>query len=140
MLAQAPVPALAGGAESSVGFVVSDFPRAGDVTLHLVADADGQVAESVESDNLAVRAINALKPAHSFVQRRMTRAKSCSMNAALNGPHDKWPRSSRAGATMACRARRSGSAAPTAFHRALRIKLTKSSLLADKLGPIGSYV
>ncbi len=61
LLAQAPVPALAGGAESSVGFVVSDFPRAGDVTLHLVADTDGQVAESVESDNLAVRAINALK-------------------------------------------------------------------------------
>ena len=56
-----------------------------------------------------------------------------------SGPRANSLKSSRAGATMALPARRSGSAAPMALHRALRITLTKSSLLADKRGPTGSF-
>jgi hypothetical protein len=80
-----------------------------------------------------------LKLSRCSKQRQMMRAKSCSMSAAPNGPRANSLKSSRVGAMMALRARHSGSAALMALHKALRITLTKSWLLADKPGPTGSF-
>ena len=56
-IADASVPALDPGAEATVAFDLPTAGRAGDRTLFVVADADGEIAEAREDDNTQSRAL-----------------------------------------------------------------------------------
>ncbi|WP_257387641.1 CARDB domain-containing protein, partial [Tahibacter caeni] len=59
-LGQTAVPALAGQAETEVVLDVADLDLAGDTGIYVVADADQQIAEADEGNNLVLRTVNVL--------------------------------------------------------------------------------